>query len=37
VETDGKAEHMKKYEKLCKERDFVVSEFRNFVKQFKAA
>ena len=37
VETDGKAEHMKKYEKLCKERDFVVSEFRNFVKQLKAA
>jgi hypothetical protein len=37
VETDGKADHMKKYEKLCKERDFVVSEFRNFVKQFKAA
>jgi hypothetical protein len=37
VETDGKAEHMKKYEKLCKERDFVVSEFRNFVKQLKTA
>ena len=37
VETDGKADHMKKCEKLCKERDFVISEFRNFVKQLKTA
>ena len=37
VETDGKAENMKKYDKLCKEREFVLSEFRTLVKQLKTA
>lgn len=37
VETDGKSENMKKYEKLCKEREEILSEFRAFVKQCKAA
>jgi hypothetical protein len=37
VETDGKAENTKKYDKLCKEREFVLSEFRTLVKQLKTA
>ena len=37
VETDGKTENAKKYDKLCKEREFVLSEFRALVKQLKTA
>jgi|APGre2960657373_1045057.scaffolds.fasta_scaffold06392_4 hypothetical protein len=33
IETDGKNDNMKKYDKLCRERDSVVSEFSLIIKK----
>jgi hypothetical protein len=33
IETDGKDDNMKKYERLCKERESAISEFSLLIKK----
>ncbi len=33
IETDGKEDNMKKYEKLCRDRESAISEFSQIIKK----